>query len=234
MIGETTTREGSRMPTDWYMEGPYVKNCNCDPGCPCDFNQYPTHGHCEGMAAMRIDDGKFGDVDLSGLSWGAIYRWPGALHEGNGEIQPIVDEKANEEQRNGILQAMSGQHGGTFFEVLAVVAPNVKDPVFAPAEFEWNLEERTARVRFGDVLETETDTLRGIDPPDPYRILIKIPGGMEYTNKEGEADVAQAKTIKSSGAIPFDLSDGHSSLAWVRHGPGVETAEYRPTVVDSS
>ena len=29
------------MATDWYMEGPYVKNCNCDPGCPCDFNQKP-------------------------------------------------------------------------------------------------------------------------------------------------------------------------------------------------
>jgi hypothetical protein len=38
--------------TDWYMEGPYLKNCNCDSGCPCDFNQHPTHGHCEGMAGM--------------------------------------------------------------------------------------------------------------------------------------------------------------------------------------
>ena len=48
------TREGENvMATDWYMEGPYVKNCNCDPGCPCDFNQKPTHGNCEGMAAMR-------------------------------------------------------------------------------------------------------------------------------------------------------------------------------------
>ena len=129
---------------------------------------------------------------------------------------------------------MSGQHGGTFFEVLAVVAPNVKEPLFAPAEFEWNIEERSARVRFGDVLETETETLRGIDPPDPYRILTKIPGGMEYTNPEGEAEIAQAKTIKSTGTIAFDLSDGHSSLARVRYGPGVETAEYHPTVVDAS
>jgi hypothetical protein len=81
------------------------------------------------------------------------------------------------------------------------------------------------------VLETETDTLRGIDPPDPYRILIKIPGGMEYTNEAGEADVASAKTIKSTGAIPFDLENGHSSLAYVHHGNKVETAEYHPTVV---
>ena len=112
------------------------------------------------------------------------------------------------------------------------MAPNVKEPLFLPAEFECDLEQRSARVKFGDVLETTTETLRGIDPPDPYRVLIKIPGGMEYTNDPGEADVAAAKTIKSTGAIQFDLSDGHSSLAYVHHGPSVETAEFHPTVVE--
>ncbi len=217
--------------TEWHMEGPYLKNCNCDPGCPCDFNQNPTHGNCEGMAGMRIDDGAFGDLDLSGLAWGATYRWPGALHEGNGELQPFVDERADERQRDAILQILSAQHGGTFFEVLSVVAPHVKEPVFCPVEFEVDLEQRSARVRFGDLVETETETLRGIDPPDPYRALIKIPGGMEYVNETGEADVASAKTVRSTGAIAFDLSDGHSSLAYVRHGSGVKTAEFHPTVV---
>ena len=73
------------MATDWYMEGPWFKNCNCDPGCPCDFNQFPTHDHCEGAVAMRIDQGNFGDVDLTGLHWAGTVRWPGAMHEGNGE-----------------------------------------------------------------------------------------------------------------------------------------------------
>ena len=67
------------MATDWY---PYLKNCNCDPGCPCDFNQYPTHGHCEGMAGMRVDKGNFGDVNLDGLAWGAVYHWPGRCTRG--------------------------------------------------------------------------------------------------------------------------------------------------------
>ena len=51
--------------TDWHIEGEWFKNCNCDPGCPCDFNQRPTHGHCDGMVAMRITKGYFGDVDLA-------------------------------------------------------------------------------------------------------------------------------------------------------------------------
>ena len=65
-----------------------MKSCNCDFGCPCDFNARPTHGSCEGMVAMLIERGHFGQVDLSGIKWGAIVRWPGALHEGNGEIVP--------------------------------------------------------------------------------------------------------------------------------------------------
>ena len=54
---------------------------------------------------------------------------------------------------------------------------------------------------------------------------------MEYVNEAGEADVASATKIRSTGAVPFDVENGHSSLAYVRHGSKVETAEYRPTVV---
>ena len=42
---------------DWLLEGEWFKNCNCDPGCPCDFNQAPTNANCEGMVAMRIEKG---------------------------------------------------------------------------------------------------------------------------------------------------------------------------------
>jgi hypothetical protein len=119
------------------------------------------------------------------------------------------------------------------FEVLAVIAPNVTEPIVAPAEFEWN-PDAVPGVRFGDVLETVTETIRGIDPRDPYGVITKIPGGMEYTNAEDEAEIAQAKTIKSNGAIKFDLADAdHSSLAYVRHRPGVEPAEFRPTVKET-
>ena len=43
------------MTDTWAIKGAWFKNCNCDPGCPCDFNQDPTHDHCEGVIAMRID-----------------------------------------------------------------------------------------------------------------------------------------------------------------------------------
>lgn len=211
------------MATDWYMEGPWFKNCNCDPGCPCDFNQLPTHDHCEGMVAMRIDKGHFGDIDLSGLCWAGVVRWPGAMHHGNGELQPILDERADERQRDALLQALSGQNGDTMMEIVAAVCPNVVEPVFAPFEFEFDLDSRTGRVKAGDVLDTEVETLRNIDPPTPYRVVVQIPNGFEYTGPNESAETAIATHLRSSGPVALDITNGHASMAYVTRGNAVKT-----------
>ena len=82
----------------WRMKGQYIKNCNCISACPCDTTgfPYPEKG-CEGMAGMYISEGHFGTVSLDGLSWIVVYSWPGALHEGNGTVQPFLDKKASED-----------------------------------------------------------------------------------------------------------------------------------------
>jgi len=219
--------------SDWYMEGPWFKNCNCDPGCPCDFNQQPTHGHCDGIVAMRIDKGHFEDVDLSGLSWAGVASWPGALHEGNGELQPIIDAAADERQMEALGKALSGKHGDTLLEIIAVICPTVHEPIVAPIEFEFDLESRTGHLRVGDgIVESTVETLRGIDPPDPYRVLVRIPNGFEYTGPGEEAETALAKRTVSRGAIQFDLTDSHSSMAYVRHGSSIQTGA-QPTVVEA-
>lgn len=212
------------MADTWSIEGQWFKNCNCDPGCPCDFNQHPTHDHCEGLAAMKIEKGHFGDVPLDGLHWAGLVWWPGRIDEGDGHIQPIVDEKASEEQRQALLTILSGQAGGTLFEIFSAVCPHVKEPLFAPFEWEFDIEQRSGRLRAGDVLESEVETLRGIDPPDPYRILVTIPGGFEYTGPDNSAETALAKRIRTNADIELDLTDSHSSMAQVRHEGRVPAA----------
>jgi len=32
----------------WSVSGNVVIACNCDYGCPCNFNALPSHGTCEG------------------------------------------------------------------------------------------------------------------------------------------------------------------------------------------
>jgi hypothetical protein len=214
------------MTDTWLLEGAWFKNCNCDPGCPCDFNQAPTHGQCEGMVGMRIDDGHFGDVTLDGLKFASVVWWPGRIDEGDGHVRPIVDEAANEEQRSALLTIMSGEAGGTLFEIFAAVCPHVHEPIFAPIEFEFDIDTRTGRFKAGDVIETEVETLRGIDPPDPYQVLVRIPGGFEYTGENDEAETALAKSLRVSagGELDFEHTDSHSSMAFVKFEGSVPAA----------
>ena len=155
------------------------------------------------------------------------------MHEGNGEVVPIIDEQADERQRDALLQILSGQQGDTFFEIVAAVCPNVKEPQFVPFEFEFDLDSRQGRVKAGDVLETEVDTMRGFDPPDPYRVVVRIPGGFEYTGEGEEAETAVATKIVAKGAVEYTLENSHSSMAMVRHGNAFQE-KYTPMVAESA
>lgn len=211
---------------NWTIEGKWFKNCNCDPGCPCDFNQAPTYGQCEGIIAMRIDKGHYGDISLDGLKFAGAAWWPGRIDEGNGHIVPIVDESANEEQRQALLTLFSGQAGGTMFEIFSAVCPHVQEPIFAPIDFEFDIDSRTGYLKVGDVIESSVETLRGIDSQDPYRILVRIPGGFEYTGPNSDAETALAKTLKVSvgGKLDYEHTDSHSSMASVKHEGEVPAA----------
>jgi hypothetical protein len=214
------------MTDTWAIKGAWYKNCNCDPGCPCDFNQDPTHDHCEGVIAMSIDEGHFGDTSLDGLKFAGAAYWPGRIDEGDGHILPIVDESADDAQRQAILTIMSGQAGGTIFEIFSAMCPHVREPVFAPIDFEFDIDARKGRMKAGDYIDTEVDTLSAIGSEDPYRILVTIPGGFEYTGPNSQAETALAKTLKVSGGdvLDYEHEDSHSSMALVEHSGEVPAA----------
>lgn len=101
------------------------------------------------------------------------------------------------------------------------------EPLLVPIDFQFDLDNRTGSVRAGDgALETEVDTLRGIDPPDPYRVIVKIPNGFEYMNEDESAETALSKVIRSKTPIDLDIENGHSSMAYVRHGTGFQTGAH--------
>ena len=50
----------------WHLNGTIVIACNCDYGCPCNFNARPSHGKCEGGWVWVIEDGEIGGVRVAG------------------------------------------------------------------------------------------------------------------------------------------------------------------------
>jgi hypothetical protein len=209
---------------DWYVEGVEFGSCNCDYGCPCQFeSRRPTHGHCRGFEVVRIDRGHFGELPLSGLCAALIYAWPGAIYEGNGAIQAVIDERANPAQRQALATILYGgetQEAATHWWVYHAMSSTVHEPIFKPIQFEVDLEQRRARVVIPGVLESSGRPIRSPATGDEHRVRIDIPNGIEFEL----AEIGSA-TTKASGAIALDLHDTYGQFNVLRHsGTGVVSA----------
>lgn len=201
---------------DWRLEGEWIKNCSCAFGCPCDFNAKPTNGSCEGLLGMRITKGHYNSVSLDGLSFFVTVAFPGPLHEGNGQAQPIIDERASAEQREALFNIMSGQNSqeGTLFHIFSLIVTKMHDPIFAPVTFKFDKDARVAKLSIPGVLETDVEPIRNPVTGAPHRIQVVMPEGFEHI----EGEIASSN-IRSTGAIKFETKGTHSTLAHVVQTP---------------
>ena len=110
----------------WMVRGRGFSNCNCDWGCPCQFNAPSTHGYCEAIGSGIVDEGFFNDTSLDGLHWVLLLRWPGEIAAGNGTQQVIIDERATPQQRESLRRILHGEStkpGATGFTCTTAQCP---------------------------------------------------------------------------------------------------------------
>ena len=196
---------------DWRMRGPEIANCNCAWGCPCQFNALPTHGNCQAMTGMRIDEGHFGDTRLDGLAWVGMFRWPGPIHEGQGEAFVVIDESADESQRNALLTILSGgetEPGATIFNVFATVIDTLHEPAFLPIHFDLDIDKRMGSLKVEGLIQTEIEPIRNPVTGAEHRARVVLPHGFEYH----EAEYASGNT-RADGAIPLSWTARHAHVA---------------------
>ena len=139
------------MATKWFLEADYLQACNCDFGCPCEFEAPPTMGFCEGAGVWRINRGSFGDLGLEGLAFGYAAHWPKAIHHGNGTAVVYIDERATRAQRDALTQIATAQHGGMPFEIIVTTITNLLPLQFVPIQF--NLDGRSSSVTVGGIVK---------------------------------------------------------------------------------
>ena len=143
--------------TGWHLNGTVVVACNCDFGCPCNFNALPTTGKCEGGWTWHVDDGDRDDVSLSNLNVSMLCDWPGAIHEGNGEAMILIDERADDGQRAALSGLLRGEAGGPW-GILINTFTTVHGPHFVP--YEVTIDDERSTVRAGEFLSKQTEPVR--------------------------------------------------------------------------
>jgi len=196
--------------TPWRMVGEEAGGCNCAWGCPCQFNALPTQGRCEGFVGLQIKEGYFGATRLEGVCFARIFWWPGAIHEGNGTRQLIIDEQATPEERAAISALESGAHGGAVFEIFAAVCPNVLPTVFASIVFQSDRERRRALVQIPGLGEVRTEPIKNPVTGEEHRARIVLPNGFEYT--EAEMGNAVALRVQSGHPLVFEHANTYAQL----------------------
>jgi hypothetical protein len=161
------------VPT-WQLKGTMVQACNCEYGCPCEFNAPPSQGYCEGTWSWHVTEGRFGDVDLAGLHFAAACKWPGQIHEGNGEALPILDERASQAQIEAVGALLGGQAGGPW-GIIASTLVKVHEPKLV--RWDVALAGTETSIKAGDVLTMELAPMRNPVTGETHEASVVLPTG---------------------------------------------------------
>ena len=189
----------------WNLKGLVLVACNCDYGCPCNFNARPSHGKCEGGWTWHVEHGSFAGVPLDSLNFSIYVNWPGAIHEGNGEALILVDERADDRQRDAVATLMRGEVGGPW-GVLAWTWPTIHGPLAVPYEVELN--GIATRIKAGNAVAVESTTIKNPVTGAETHPGIVLPEGIIVK----KADLGCSKVFRVRERINMDHSGQYTAI----------------------
>jgi hypothetical protein len=152
----------------WELSGQYMESCNCDYLCPCIFTNpqgEATHEHCYALMVYRIDRGRHHDVSLDGLKFAFVIRSGRVMADGGWVFAGVVDETANDAQRQALSAIVSGKAGGP------------------PQMIRDNLVKDFRGVEFKPITFTSEGLRRASDIPGVFAFEIE---GVASRNRSGE------------------------------------------------
>jgi hypothetical protein len=195
----------SSVATSWQLKGTLLIACNCDFGCPCNFNARPSRGDCEGQWLWHVQEGSVGEVSLAGLSWTVTADWPGAIHEGGGKAVSFYDERADERQADVITSLVRGEHGGPWgvfintYELLEIT----------PMRFELHLDGLHSRAHVGEAMRLEMTTIKNPVTGAEVHPGAILPEGLVTK----EMTFGMSEVFRVDSKVTYDHSGQYTAIA---------------------
>jgi hypothetical protein len=185
-----STQQQEQIPS-WYMKADYVETCNCDFGCPCNFNGFPTYGYCRALILYHIQSGSFGDVKLEGLEAIVAVSWPKAIHEGNGTFQLFITKTADQSQRQALVNIISGKAKGNGpFALFATTYKYALEPQFV--DIKAKIDGRKSSFSVPGTLDVQVENFVNPVTGEEQDTKIELPKGFIWKI----ADMAKTKVMR--------------------------------------
>ena len=122
----------------WSLSGEFMESCNCDYLCPCIYTNSQgstTHDHCIAVQVYQIDNGRYGDTRLDGLKFALFIRSGKVMADGDWVFAGVVDENANDAQREALAAIVSGEAGGPPSLIRDNLVSDFRGVAYKPIEF---------------------------------------------------------------------------------------------------
>ena len=188
----------------WRVNGDVLIACNCDWGCPCNFNARPSRGFCQGGWIWLIENGQVDDVALGGLGVAVFSKWPGAIHEGGGRATCYIDDRADASQRAVLTRVVRGEIGGPWG--LFIKTYDLAPPVFAP--FDVQMAQHVSRAAIGDAVRLQLQKIRNPVTHNEVHPEVVLPEGLVL--KHG--GLAASTVFRVSDELGLDHSGQYAAF----------------------
>jgi hypothetical protein len=153
----------------WSASGLLFENCNCTVICPghTHFSQNCTEERCIGFWALRVDEGRWGDVSLVGARAVVAYDSPQRMIDGGWREALYLEGDASPEQRQAMERILDGSAGGPWEVLARFVTERLPTRV---ASIRIDDLESLKRVAVDGLLEGEVEAIRGRDRGQPVTL----------------------------------------------------------------
>ena len=178
--------------TEWSLHGEYFETCNCDYLCPCPHSHLqaqPTKGECYATLAFKINEGRYGSVDLDGIVFVVVVKTPGPMADGDWTVGIIVDDRATTEQRDAVATICSGDVGGPMARTAALLG-TFAGVESAPISFEGS--GMSYSIKVGDLVDQAIEGVTGGANPDAPVFLDNV--GHPANSRLGLAKATRSHT----------------------------------------
>jgi hypothetical protein len=197
---------------DWKLKGTVLVGCNCDYGCPCNFNAPPTSGDCEGGWVWHVEEGTYDGVDLSGLTLAVFADWPGAIHEGNGKAVAVYDERADDRQAQALQALLRGGEGGPW----GIFINTYELTGVEPAPIDLDIEGERSRYKIGEIAELQMEPIKNPVTGDEVQGGVMLPKGLVFN----EGWCAASTTFWVKDGVSYDHSGKQAEYAPFEYASG--------------